>query len=69
MDQGELSLSPVCTRHSSSAPGTRLMQKVEAELDRLVAEGTLASMEYSEWATPIVAVVKAIKRAPEYAAT
>lgn len=32
--------------------------KVEEELDRLVAEGTLIPTDYSDWATPIVTVIK-----------
>ena len=32
--------------------------KVEEELDRLVAEGTLEPIEYPKWAAPIVAVLK-----------
>ena len=32
--------------------------KVEKELDRLVEEGTLEPVEHSEWASPIVAVLK-----------
>ena len=31
---------------------------MEKELDRLVEEGTLEPVEYSEWASPIVAVLK-----------
>ena len=37
-------------------------EKVEAELDRLVAEGTLVPVEYSDWVTPIVAVVKSDRK-------
>ena len=33
-------------------------KKVERELDRLVQEGTLEPVEHSEWASPIVAVLK-----------
>ena len=32
--------------------------KVEAELERLVEEGTLETVQFSEWASPIVAVIK-----------
>ena len=35
-----------------------LRQKVEAEIERLVAEGTLEPVTHSAWATPVVAVLK-----------
>ena len=35
-----------------------LRRKVEAELDRLESEGTLTKVNHSEWATPIVPVLK-----------
>ena len=35
-----------------------LRPKVERELDRLVAEGTLKPVQYAEWAAPIVPVLK-----------
>ena len=33
-------------------------QKVEQELTQLVEEGTLEPVDYSDWAAPIVAVLK-----------
>ena len=35
-----------------------LRQKIETELDCLVKEGTIEPVEFSEWATPIVPIVK-----------
>ena len=35
-----------------------LRQKVEEELDRLLLEGTIRPVEFSEWATPMVPIVK-----------
>ena len=35
-----------------------LREKIETELDRLVKEGTIEPVEFSEWATPIVPIVK-----------
>lgn len=37
-------------------------EKVESQLDKLVADGTLEPVEHSEWAAPIVAVLKADKQ-------
>ena len=39
-----------------------MLDKVEAELDRLVAEGTLEPVEYSDWAALIVPVVKSDRK-------
>ena len=35
-----------------------LREKIETELDRLIKEGTIEPVEFSEWATPIVPIVK-----------
>ncbi len=39
-----------------------LRQKVEEEVERLVAEGTLEPVTNSKWATPLVAVLKSDKK-------
>ena len=35
-----------------------LKEKIEQSLDKLVAEGTLTQVQFSEWAAPIVPIVK-----------
>jgi hypothetical protein len=35
-----------------------MREKVEAELQRLVAEGTLEPVQFADWASPIVSVLK-----------
>lgn len=39
-----------------------MRQQVEEELDRLVAEGTLERIDHSDWAAPIVAVLKSDRK-------
>lgn len=45
----------------SRSPPFALKEKIEHELDRLVREGTVKPVEFSEWATPIVPIVKSDK--------
>jgi hypothetical protein len=35
-----------------------LREKIETEIDRLVKEGTIEPVEFSEWVAPIVHIVK-----------
>lgn len=45
----------------SRSPPFALNEKIEHELDRLVCEGTVTPVEFSEWATPIVPIEKSDK--------
>ena len=40
----------------------KMRPRVEAELERLVTKGILKAVAHSEWATPIVAVLKSDKK-------
>ena len=44
--------------HKARSVPFSLRPKVEAELDRLKDEGIITGVEWSDWATPIVPVVK-----------
>ena len=48
-------------RYFKSRSPFALKEKIERELDRLVQEGTVTPVEFSEWATPIVPIVKSDK--------
>ena len=52
----DMSVTPKCIKARTVPYAFR--EKVEDELDRLVAEGTLVPVAFSEWATPIVPVLK-----------
>ena len=45
----------------SRSPPFALKEKIERELDTLVLEGTVTHVEFTEWATPIVPIVKSYK--------
>ena len=58
--RADLKVEEVCQTsfHKTSQVPYALDSKVEAELTRLEKDGLLSKLEYSEWATPIVPVVK-----------
>jgi hypothetical protein len=35
-----------------------MRSKIEKELERLEREGTIEAVQYSEWATPVVPIIK-----------
>ena len=49
-----------CFSKARSVPYA-MRSKVEAEIERRVEEGTLEPIQFSEWASPIVTVVKSDK--------
>ena len=60
----KITVDPSATPKYCKAPAVPYFycDKVEKELDRLVEEGTLEPVEFSEWAAPIVAVLKPDKQ-------
>jgi len=62
--QAKIEVEPSAKPHYAKARSVpyALRQKVEEELDRLVAEGILEPIEYSDWAASIIAVVKSDKK-------
>ena len=62
--KAHLEVDPTATPQFSKARTLpySMRKGVEEELNCLVQEGTLEPMEYSDWATPIVAVLKSNKK-------
>ena len=58
--EAHLEVDPEATPrfHKARSVPYAMRQAVEDELDRLVKEGTLEPVEYSDWATPLVSVWK-----------
>lgn len=54
--RGQIKVDPGATPHFYKACTVpyAMREKVEVELDRLVAERTLEPVDYSDWAAPIV---------------
>ena len=56
--ESKLSLTPNLDIARLETIPFALRQKVEAEIERLVAESTLEPVTHSAWATPVVSVLK-----------
>lgn len=62
--QAKILVDPDATPHFSKARSVLYAYRelVEKELDRLVSDGILEPVEFSEWASPIVLVLKSDKK-------
>ena len=62
--EAKINVDPEATPHfyKTHTVTYAMREKVEAELHRLVAQGTLESVEYSDSVAPIVAVVKSDRK-------